>query len=455
MVSAPPRPEIPKPEIPVPNPPRPISRQARLALLATTVLDNPWVKHDPNIVDGRSPQTEFLLSTEVEVLYGGSVGGGKSQALLMAAAQYVDIPGYNALLLRRTYQDLALPEAIMSRSREWWMGSNARWNENGKVWIFPSGATITFGYLQHESDKYQYQSAAFQFIGFDELTQFTESQYTYLFSRLRKSDDSIVPLRMRSASNPGGRGHNWVKSRFIVGSESTRRFIPATLADNPHINKETYIQSLMNLSPADRKQLLDGVWENDTSGKKFRRSWFKVVQDIPQGIRQVRCWDLAATPEIEGDSSSDPDYCAGVKGGVSKFGVFYITDVRRIRETPHAVEAFIQDTARRDGKSVKVYIEREPGASGKITISHFIRNVLKGFNATGIPRVSKLRKEERADPVSSKAEQGLVCVLEAPWNQDFFDELEQFPDGDHDDIVDAFVDVITKSESTQFRVWAG
>jgi predicted phage terminase large subunit-like protein len=211
---------------------------------------------------------------------------------------------------------------------------------------------------------------------------------------------------------------------------------------------------MMNLSPSDRKQLLDGVWEIDTLGRKFRRSWFKIVQDIPKGIRQVRCWDLAATPKIEDDPSSDPDYCTGIRGGISKAGIYYVTDVRRIRATPHRVEEFILRTAQLDGKQVRIYIEREPGASGKITESHFMRNVLNGFNMSGIPRVSKLRKEERADPVSSKAEQGLVCVLEAPWNHDFFDELEQFPDGDHDDMVDAFVDVVTKSEATPFKIWS-
>jgi hypothetical protein len=138
---------------------------------------------------------------------GGAGGGGKSQALWYGALQFVMVPGYAALVLRRTYADLAKAGALMERSKEYLAGSGAVWNERDKKWTFPSGATVTFGYLQHEDDKYQYKSSEFQYVAFDELTDFTESQYTFLFTRLRKKQAgpvADVPLRMRSASNPGG-----------------------------------------------------------------------------------------------------------------------------------------------------------------------------------------------------------------------------------------------------------
>lgn len=151
-----------------------------------------------------------------EVFYGGAAGGGKSDWLLMAALEHVDVPGYAGLLLRRTFQDLALPGAIMARSREWLTGK-AHWNEQRHKWTFPTDASVTFGYLRHEDDVYQYQSAEFQFIGFDELTQFTEWQYRYMRSRCRRPAEGILaggPLRVYSASNPGGIGHGWVKKYF-------------------------------------------------------------------------------------------------------------------------------------------------------------------------------------------------------------------------------------------------
>jgi hypothetical protein len=219
---------------------------------------SPYTPHYPE-----PPQEAFLATTELEALYGGSAGGGKSDALLIAALQYVDEPGYSAILFRRTYTDLALPGAIMDRSKQWLAGTDAAWKDTDKTWRFPSGATLAFGYLQTASDKYRYQSAEFQFVGFDELTQFPEQDYLYLFSRLRRLQGATVPLRMRGASNPGGIGHKWVLDRFnpIGPSPSDARvFIPAKLSDNPHIDQDSYRKSLAELDPQTRAQLEHGDW---------------------------------------------------------------------------------------------------------------------------------------------------------------------------------------------------
>lgn len=215
-------------------------------------------------------QREFLACDKFEALYGGAAGGGKSSALLMAAAQYVHEPGYAALLLRRTYADLALPGAIMDRSKEWWHGK-AEWNDKDKRWTFPSGATITFGYLDNDRDRFRYQGAELQFLGFDELTQFPEQWYRYLLSRLRRLHGVSVPLRARAASNPGGIGHDWVRRRFVEsGGDTSRRFVPATLDDNPHLDATSYREALAQLDPTTRKQLLEGIWVRDSGGLVYR-----------------------------------------------------------------------------------------------------------------------------------------------------------------------------------------
>jgi len=224
-----------------------------------------YIPHDPT-----PQQAKFLALDCLEALYGGAAGGGKSDALLMAALQYVHVPGYSALILRRTLQDLALEGAIMDRAKKWLIGTEAVWNEQKKRFTFPSGAVLQFGYCETANDVYRYQGAECQFIAIDELTQWPERPYRYLFSRLRKLVGSVVPLRMRSGSNPGGIGHEWVKRRFLDAG-ATGTFVPAKLADNPHVDAETYRAALEQLDSHTRRQLEDGEWTNDPSGLVYVR----------------------------------------------------------------------------------------------------------------------------------------------------------------------------------------
>ena len=220
-----------------------------------------YVPHRPH-----AKQREFLACTELEALYGGAAGGGKTDALLMAAAEYIHVPGHAALLLRRTYPDLTLPQAILDRAKQWWIPAGVAWSEKDKRFTFPSGATITFGYCDTENDKYRYQGAELQFLGIDELTQWPEGWYRYLLSRLRRPSGMPVPLRARATSNPGGIGHEWVKRRFVEAESRAGAFIPAGLADNPHTDRDEYRKSLSRLDPTTRKQLEEGVWIRDGGG---------------------------------------------------------------------------------------------------------------------------------------------------------------------------------------------
>lgn len=326
----------------------------------------------------------------------------------------------------------------MDRAKEWlapfiWR-KEVTWIEKDKCFLFPSGATITFGYLESENDKYRYQSAEFQFIGFDELTQFTLTQYTYMFSRLRRLAGSDVPLRMRGASNPDGVGLDWVKQRFIV---ENRIFIPARLEDNPHLDRESYEESLAELDPITRARLREGNWEVKEEGKLFKREWFSTVQphDLPGTMRKVRYWDFASSEEPKPGQKNDPDYTASVLLGEFR-GIYYVLDVKRFRLTPEATELKVFQNAIDDGFAVNVFIEEEPGSAGKHLIDYYARTVLKGYAVRGNRETGS--KALRANPVSSAAERGYIRLLEAPWTSDFLDELVMFPTkGYHDDQVDA------------------
>jgi len=403
----------------------------RLKTLHETVLNNPYIPQKPT-----DKQFEFLFYADVlEGFYGGAAGGGKSSALLMAALQFVQVPGYSALLLRRTYADLALPDALMDRAQEWLSGTDARWHGDTKTWEFSSGATLSFGYLDHERSKYRYQGAAFQMVGFDELCQFPESAYQYLFSRLRRLEDSHVPIRMRAASNPGDIGHDWVKRRWIIPTtpelrEMKRFFVPAFLEDNPHIDQITYDEALNKLDPITREQLRHGDWDISISGGMFERAWFEIADTVPRG-RQVRFWDLAAT---EAKKGNDPDWTVGVLMREAG-GTYYIRDVIRVRRKPGDVEALIRQTAQMDGIETQIYMEQEPGSSGKGMIATYAK-LLAGYAFYGIP--SSGSKIVRAQPLSAAALRGDVKVVNGVWLNEFLSELQVFPNpSTHDDQVDA------------------
>jgi hypothetical protein len=217
------------------------------------------------------PQENFLAAGETDVLYGGSAGGGKSYAMIVDPLRFAHKPAHRALILRRSMPEL---RELIDKSRELYPKAfpGCKYREVEKLWNFPSGAKIEFGFLERDADVYRYQGQAYSWIGFDEITHLpTEFSWNYLASRLRTTDPEITPY-MRCTANPGGVGAHWVKKRYIspappndsfLGADGiTRKFIPARLQDNPYLAYDgRYEQMLKSLPPAQRKQLLEGDWD--------------------------------------------------------------------------------------------------------------------------------------------------------------------------------------------------
>jgi hypothetical protein len=236
------------------------------------------------------PQTEFLAASEREVLYGGSAGGGKSYAMLADPLRYMGHPAFSGLLLRHTTEEL---RELIFKSQEMypkiWPG--IKWSERKMQWTAPSGARLWMSYLDRDEDVLRYQGLAFSWIGFDELTQWaTPYAWNYMRSRLRSTAPDL-PIFMRATTNPGGRGHHWVKKMFIDPAPAgksfdatdidtskvlvypeghskagkalfKRRFIPARLSDNPYLAKQgDYEAMLLSLPEQQRRQLLEGDWD--------------------------------------------------------------------------------------------------------------------------------------------------------------------------------------------------
>lgn len=245
----------------------------------------------PEIVWKPQPrQIAFMQRPEDEALYGGAAGGGKSEALIIEALRQVHIPHYRALILRKTYPELS---ELIDKSQKYYPAAfpGCKYNDTKHAWTFPSGARITFGAMQRDQDKHKYQGRAFDFIGFDELTHFTYSQYSYLVSRNRPSGKG-TRVYMRATANPGGVGHGWVKERFITAAppmttirenidirypdghtetrQKTRIFVPAQVFDNVALmqNDPEYITRLASMPEAEKKALLYGDWDS-FSGQVF------------------------------------------------------------------------------------------------------------------------------------------------------------------------------------------
>lgn len=400
-----------------------------------------YIPYDPT-----PKQRAFLLMNDTkEILYGGAAGGGKSVAQLMAALQYVDIPGYSAILFRKTYADLSLPGALIDMSKQWLMpfveSKEVKWSEKEKQYVFPSGATLNFGYLESGNDCYRYQGAEFQYIGMDEVTHIDPANYRYLFSRLRKPKSLQVPLRFRATANPGGQFGEYYYQRFFVeGKDAGRIFIGAGIDDNPYLDAEAYKESLAELDPIERERLLNGNWEIKANGDMFNRHWFNIVpaSDIPPAAKRVRFWDMASTDpsKRKGRNKREPDWSVGFKLAHYQ-GMYWIEDIIRVQKTPHDLEQIIGDTAKLDGYGVAIRMEKEPGSSGEITIDHYARNVLRGYDFVGLASTGS--KVERARTASAASQAGRVFISQRCRNMlPFLDEADLFPYGLHDDTIDGF-----------------
>ena len=246
-------------------------------------------------------QKKFIDARESEVLFGGAAGGGKSYGQIVDAFLFaLRYPGSKQLILRRTFAEL--DKSLIRTSLSLYPKEIYTFNSSSHVGKFKNGSILDFGYCATENDVYQYQSAEYDVVRFDELTHFTEAQYVYLISRVRGANS--FPKQIKSSTNPGGVGHGWVKARFVdpapagtafsgVGGMD-RIFIPSMLDDNNFLiaSDPNYKERLLALPERERRALLHGDW-NIFEGQYFTEFSAKNVIDpfeIPKHWRKYRKW---------------------------------------------------------------------------------------------------------------------------------------------------------------------
>ena len=415
------------------------------------------------------PQTAFLSSPADIAILGGAAGGGKTFSLLLEPLRHIHVQGFNAVIFRRTSVQARSAGGLWDTSETIYPYTHGIPKQTYLQWDFPNKTFVKFAHLEYDKTVLDWQGSQITLIGFDELTHFSEKQFFYMLSRNR-STCGVKPY-IRATTNPDA--DSWVAKLIswwmdedgfpiqersgvirwfirindeLIWADSVEEltdkhpasipksltFIPAKLSDNKILEEKDpgYRANLMALGRVERERLLEGNWKvRPSAGMYFRREWFEIVDHAPNGP-SVRHWDLAATEPSP--SYPDPDWTVGLK--LVKVGdIMYVTDLRHVRKKPAGVESLIKHTASVDGVETAITLEQEPGSSGKITVDHYAR-LLAGYSFHGIPATKA--KETRIQPASAAAENGLIKLVRADWNEVFLNEVEGFPDLAHDDIID-------------------
>lgn len=426
-------------------------------------------------------QEQFLASGADITIGGGAAGCGKTWAELAAPLAWVHLPGFNAVLFRRTTVQVTNPGGPWDESHKLYHDFHASSTQRPLRWTFPSDATVSMAHLELEKDMYDWQGAQIALLIFDELCHFSAEQFWYLQSRNR-STCGIRPYTLASC-NPDP--DSWVAKliewwidqetgfpiperagvlRYFtrvqgemvwgdsaaevrkklppgsrVGDEQIQSmtFVPGKLEENKILEEAdpTYRGKLEAMSRVNRARLLDGNWKiRASSGSYFKRSDVQILDAPPANLTATtRRWDLAASEPTE--TNKDPDWTCGIKMGRYPDGRFVVLHAELARVRAGEVRALVKRVAVADGLRCSVGIPQDPAQAGKDQAESYVLD-LAGFEVYTERETGD--KETRAEPCAAQWQHQNIDVVKGPWNDQFFAQLEAFPDAKvHDDAVDA------------------
>lgn len=433
------------------------------------------------------PQEAFLATSADICIYGGAAGGGKTYGLLLAALRHITVKGFRCTIFRKNYNQIFSPGGLWDEAQDIYSGikgaspriSDASWQFRGKNSELL--AKVTFAHIERDADLESWQGSQICFIGFDELTHFSEHTFFYMMSRNR-STCGVIPF-IRATCNPDA--DSWVAKfiawwidqetgypipersgviRWMMRRDETITwadtkeeliekfdlrtpeelseprsvtFIASRVEDNKELLRvnPSYLANLKALPQVERERLLHGNWKiKPAAGLFFRRTQVNMIQALPADVYMwVRGWDLAATAE---DENGDPAYTAGVLMGKRRCGRYVVADVINKRLSASEVRNLIKMTAAADKRKYGKVMQRlpqDPGQAGKDQAQSYIK-LLAGYVVKVRPESGS--KETRAEPMAAQWQVGNFDVLEADWNDMYFSQLESFPESKFKDMVD-------------------
>ena len=442
------------------------------------------------------PQEAFLSTPADIALYGGAAGGGKTYALLLENVRHINNPKFGSVIFRRNAQQITNEGGLWDNASDIYplLGATPKLTPRPSM-TFPKGAKISFAHLQYDKDVHSWQGAQVALICFDELTHFSRKQFFYMFSRNR-STSGVIPY-IRATTNPDAEswvadfiswwidqntgypipGRSGVIRYFVVLDDTVRwadsreelvklhgvriedtksfTFIASSIYDNKVLLEKDpgYLANLKALGNVEKERLLYGNWKvKPAAGLYFKRTQVEVVPVIPgKVVKWVRAWDLAAT--VPTPDNPSPDATAGVLMGKLEDDRYIIANVKRVTLAAADVRKLTKNTAETDRatyKSVKIRLPQDPGQAGKEQAQSYVKflagHAVKTERMTG-------DKITRAEPFSAQWQAGNVLILAGSWNEEYFAELEAFPEGGHDDQVDASSDAFSELQTA--RSWSG
>lgn len=444
------------------------------------------------------PQERFAASRADITIYGGGAYGGKSWVLTTWPLQHKDAPYFNCVTFRRDKTMIRHPGSLWDESMKWYPQQGGTPRESNLAWDWPGGVEIKFDGIEHDSDALGFKSAQLTRIQFDQLEEFTEFQFWYLWTRNRNPHCPIRPT-MAAGCNPmadtwlaefvawwwnqetgyaieersaqarffvrvNDQVHwagvdvacdademTWLMAELTARAELDQRFpgmgqfaqsvafIRAHLSDNKIgvALDPTYEGKLRSTTHVEQERLLWGNWKiRPQAGLVFDRAKVGFVDVRPARVKaRARAWDKAGT-------SGDGDWTAGVLGSLGEDGVIYIEDVERGRWDAGERERVIAQKAEADTRvydDTRFGVEQEPGSGGKDSALLTVRHTLAGYDVRAVPSNRATGQVlQRAQPLAAQWHVGNVKLVRGAWNETFLRECHAFPtDGVPDDQVSA------------------